>query len=103
MYKSCAKIIYSVYTLNILKSPPVEATFSITPDNALLNIYEVMSGERLWPNANGAYQLCEGYSYVYTATEYGYVGKSGTLEVTRNDQNELIVKDADVSYKVTEY
>lgn len=91
-----------VYTLNILKSPPVEATFSITPDNALLNIYEVMSGERLWPNANGAYQLCEGYSYVYTATEYGYVGKSGTLEVTRNDQNELVVKDGNVSYQVTE-
>jgi len=85
-----------------LKSPPVEATFAISPGNALLNIYEVMSGERLWPDENGAYQLCEGYSYAYTATEYGYVGKSGTLEVTRNDQNELIVKDADVSYKVTE-
>ncbi|MBE6967587.1 MAG: hypothetical protein E7444_04005 [Ruminococcaceae bacterium] len=91
-----------VYVLNVLKSPPVEATFAISPGNALLNIYEVMSGERLWPDENGAYQLCEGYSYAYTATEYGYVGKSGTLEVTRNDQNELIVKDADVSYKVTE-
>jgi hypothetical protein len=56
----------------------------------------------LWPDANGAYQLCEGYSYVYTATEYGYVGKSGTLEVTRNDQNELVVKDGNVSYQVTE-
>ena len=90
------------YTLNILKSPPIEATFAIIPDNALLNICEVMSGERLWPNENGAYQLCEGYSYVYTATEYGYVGKSGTLEVTRNDQEELVVKDGDVSYRVTE-
>ena len=90
------------YTLNILKSPPVEATFSITPDNALLNIYEVMSSERLWADGNGAYQLCEGYSYIYTATEYGYVGKSGTLEVTRNDQNELVVKDGDAIYRVTE-
>ena len=91
-----------IYTLNILKSPPVEATFAMTPENALLNIYEVMSGERLWPDQNGAFQLCEGYSYVYTATEYGYVGKYGTLEVTRNDQNELVVKDGSVSYPVTE-
>lgn len=90
------------YTLNILKSPPVEATFAITPENALLNIYEVMSGERVWPDQNGAFQLCEGYSYVYTATEYGYVGKSGTLEVTRNGQNELAVRDGSVSYPVTE-
>ena len=91
-----------IYTLNILKSPPVEATFTMTPENALLNIYEVMSGERLWPDQSGAFQLCEGYSYVYTATEYGYVGKSGTLEVTRNDQNELVVQDGSVSYPVTE-
>ena len=91
-----------IYTLNILKSPPVEATFTITPENALLNIYEVMSGERLWLDQNGAFQLCEGYSYVYTATEYGYVGQSGTLEVTRNDRNELVVQDGTVSYPVTE-
>ena len=90
------------YTLNILKSPPVVTTFDITPTAALLNIYEVMSGERLWPNENGAYQLCEGYSYNYAATEYGYVGKSGTLEVTRNEQDELIVKDGDSVYTVKE-
>ena len=91
-----------VYTLNILKSPPVETRFEFSPGSTMLNIYEVMSGERLWPDEQGTYQLCEGYSYVYTATEYGYVGKSGILEVTRSDQNELIVKDGDVSCPVTE-
>ena len=90
------------YTLNILKSPPVEATFELAPGEALLNIYEVLSGERLWPDENGAIQLCEGYSYVYTVTEYGYVGKSGTLIVTRNEANELVVQDGDESYPVTE-
>ena len=90
------------YTLNILKSPPVETTFDIMPTGTLLNIYEVMSGERLWPDETGVYQLCEGYSYDYTATEYGYVGKSGTLEVTRNEQDELIVKDGDSVYTVKE-
>ena len=91
-----------VYTLNILKSPPVEVTFALTPNDALINIYEVMSGERLWPGENGTYQLCEGYSYVYTVTEYGYVGKSGTLKVTRNDREEMILQDGSTSYLVTE-
>ena len=90
-----------VYTLNILKSPPVEAAFEIAPADALLNIYEIMSGERLWPDENGAFQLCEGYCYVYTTTEYGFVGKSGTLDVTRNDRNELVVRDGDTDYAVT--
>ena len=91
-----------VYTLNILKSPPVETTFNLAPSNTLLNIYEIMSGERLWPDENSSFSLCEGYSYAYAATEYGYVGKSGMLEVTRNDSNELVVRDGDVDYTVTE-
>ena len=90
------------YTLNILKSPPVETTFVISPVNALLNIHEVLSGERLWPDGNGTYQLCEGYSYAYTLTEYGYVGKAGTLHVTRNDNKELVVTNGDETYTVTE-
>ena len=90
------------YILNILKSPPVEATFVLSPTNALLNIHEILSGERLWPDENGTYQLCEGYSYAYTLTEYGYVGKAGTLNITRNDNKELVVTDGDETYRVTE-
>ena len=90
-----------VYTIHVLKSPPVEATFVIGPENALLNMYEVLSGERIWADENGNYQLCEGYSYDFTLTEYGYVGKSGLLEVTRNENNELVVKNGEESYPVT--
>ena len=91
-----------VYTLNILKSPPVDTTFVFDPAGAMLNIYEVMSGQRLWPGEDGSYQLCEGYSYVYTVTEYGYVGQSGTLEVTRNEQKELVIRNGEETYPVTE-
>lgn len=91
-----------IYMLNILKAPPVEASFVITPDDALLNISEVASGERLWPDQNGNYQLCESYSYQYTVTKYGYVGKSGTFEVTRNDDRQLIVKNGSENYAVAE-
>ena len=90
------------YVLNILKSPPVAASFRYEPEEALLNIWEAMTGERLWPDENGSYQLCEGYSYNYTLTEYGYVSRAGTLDVTRNDSDELVILDGDQGYLVTE-
>ena len=92
----------TIYTLYILKSPPVDVTFQISPESALLNMYEVLSGERIWPKAEGVFQLCEGYSYRYALTEYGYVGKAGILTVDRNDSNELIVLDGEDQYIVTE-
>jgi hypothetical protein len=61
-----------------------------------------LSGERLWPDENGKYQLCEGYSYAYALTQYGYVSKSGILTVTRNDVNELVVLDGQEQYLVME-
>lgn len=90
------------YILHILKSPPVDVTFQISPGTALLNMHEVLPGERIWPREDGVFQLCEGYSYRYALTEYGYVGKSGILTVARNDANELIVLDGQEQYIVTE-
>lgn len=90
------------YILNILKSPPVEATFEIAPTEALLHITEVLSGQRIWPNENGNYDLCEGYSYSYALTRYGYVSKSGTLVVGRDDNNALVVIDGTENYIVSE-
>ena len=90
-----------VYTLNILKSPPVETKFDINPSNAVLNIREILSGERLWPNGEENYQLCEGYSYEYALTQYGYISKSGTLTVTQNDRNELVILDGIQQYPVS--
>ena len=83
------------YVLYILKSPPVEAIFETTPENTLIAMYETMSNERLWPNEDGAFQLCEGYSYRYAATAYGYVGRAGVLEVTRDEAENLVVKDGE--------
>lgn len=90
----------TTYVVNIKKAPPVEATFVTTPADAQLTIYEVMSGERLWPETDGTYQLCEGYSYTYTLTEYGYVGRYGTLTVTHDSSNALVIVDGEESYAV---
>ncbi|MBQ8236671.1 MAG: cadherin-like beta sandwich domain-containing protein [Oscillospiraceae bacterium] len=92
----------SDYVLHILKSPPVEAIFEIDPENALLNLRERLSGERLWSDEKDAFQLCEGYSYDYTLTQYGYVGRSGTISVTRDEAGRLVVTDGTDSYLVTE-
>lgn len=90
------------YLIHVLKSPPVDVNFSLNPGNALLAIYETMSGERIWPGTDGRFQLCEGYSYNYNMTAYGYIGKTGTLTVTRDETKSLIVKDGDDTYKVAE-
>lgn len=90
----------ATYVVNIKKAPPVEAAFVTTPADAQLTIYEVMSGERLWPETDGTYQLCEGYSYTYTLTEYGYVGRYGTLTVTHDSSNALVIIDGEESYAV---
>ena len=90
------------YVINIKKAPPVEVTFVTTPAQAQLTIYEVMSGERQWPDLDGTYQLCEGYSYSYTLTEYGYVGRYGTLTVTHDSSNTLVIIDGEESYAVAQ-
>lgn len=92
----------SEYILHILKSPPVSTAFEINPETAMLAMYETMSGERIWADGNGKYQLCEGYSYRYTLTAYNYVSKAGTLEVTRDSEKALVVKDGETDYKVEE-
>lgn len=90
------------YVLNILKSPPVETSFEVTPEDSLLTIYNTVSGERLWADDNGCFQFCEGYSYAYAMTKYGYISKSGTLNVTRDEGNSLVVMDGDNCYIVEE-
>lgn len=92
----------SDYIIHILKSPPVDAAFVLTPMDAQLAIYENLSGERLWPSDAGTYQLCEGFDYDYALTNYGYVSKSGTLSVCRDAVNALVVTDDTDSYKVEE-
>ena len=89
-----------VYTLTILKSPPVEVSFDLTPGNAVLAVYETMSGERFWADDAGRFQFCEGYRYRYTATAVDHVSRSGILEVTRNAEGGLVILDGEESYSV---
>lgn len=90
------------YTLNILKSPPVEVTFTTEPADALLHIRSVLTGEQQLPEDGGHYLLCEGSSYSYALTKYGYEAVSGTLTVTRDDAGALVISNGTEVYPVTE-
>lgn len=90
------------YLLHILKSPPVTATFVADPADALMQIRETTTNERIWPDASGNYLLCEGYQYDYSMTRTGYVGKSGTLNVTRDADEMLVVMDGTERHVVEE-
>ena len=92
----------STYVVKLLKAPPVQTTFHYFPQSALLNIREVLSGERLWPDENGKFRLCEGYRYDYVLSEYGYISKAGRLEVTQNKDDQLVILDGENEHKVTD-
>lgn len=90
------------YTISILKSLPVNASFATEPGDSLLAMYETRSGQRLWPDEYGEYSLCEGYSYRYVLTRTGYVSRSGILTVTRDENESLVVTDGGNTYPVAE-
>ncbi|MBQ8830152.1 MAG: PQQ-binding-like beta-propeller repeat protein [Oscillospiraceae bacterium] len=89
------------YIIDILKSPPVEVTFNFSPEDAILSLTEVVSDSRVWKN-DGTYMICEGFTYSYTLTKYGYVGQRGTIEVTRNAENALVLILDGTEYAVEE-
>lgn len=90
------------YLLHILKSPPVTTTFAADPADAQMQIRETTTNERIWPDASGNYLLCEGYQYDYSMTKNGYVGKAGTLHVTRDADDMLVVMDGTERHLVEE-
>ena len=90
------------YTIKVLKTPPIDTYFELSPADAQLNLTDALSGERLVAESDGSYLLCEGGSYNYTFTKYGYVSKYGTLTVTRDSADALVIQDGENSYPVTE-
>jgi len=89
----------SEYILTVKKAAPTVVTLNITPSEALLCVHERVSGNRIWPE-EGKLLLSEGFVYDYTLTQNGYVGQAGTLQVTRNEENALVLLHNDVELPV---
>ena len=66
------------YTIRVRKAPTTAVHFDVEPSDALVYIYEKVSGNRVWPE-DGAFALSEGFTYQCTVTKVGYVGQSGEL------------------------
>lgn len=68
----------SEYTFNVKKAEPVQMTFGITPEDALLTLFDAKE-ERLWPDEQGVFSLLSGMTYRYTLSKTGYVSQTGTF------------------------
>lgn len=66
------------YTLTVHKAGEAWMQVSLTPQDAVLYLYDATTGRRVLPQ-DGVYSLNEGASYCYTLTCKGYVAQSGTL------------------------
>lgn len=69
------------YRITVKKEASITAAISLTPSGAVLYIYEKVSGIRLWPDENGRYAFSTGFTYMYSATKYGYIGQSGAIQL----------------------
>lgn len=87
----------SEYRLQVRKAQPVLFTPQLTPTDALMFVCDTLSKTRVWPDADGAYELFDGYTYQYLLTCPGYAGRSGTIEPSHNASGALVLKiDEDV-------
>lgn len=79
------------YKLTLKKGEPVDSTITVVDENgslipdALAAVYDKRGNTRVWPQANGTFQLVEGLSYTCVATCAGYVGK--TVEFIAGGEN----------------
>ena len=88
------------YTIRVQKAKGAQVTFSVQPTGALLYIYEMDGGNRVWPDANGVCEISTGFTYCYSVTKSGYQGLSGAFQLV-NDELVFgkIVEDASDNYK----
>ena len=70
----------TVYTIQIRRAETRQVRFDVTPADALVYVYEPISGSRVWPE-DGVFALSEGYTYRCAVTKAGSVGQSGELKL----------------------
>ena len=81
--------IFQTYRVSFCKNDAVATALVCTNDgevipDALVVVIDNMSGDRVWPEADGSFPLVETMEYSYTATCYGYVGVQGSLTAAKD-------------------
>ena len=73
------------YTITVQKAATTAVRFQLQPADAQVYLYEATSHNRVWMNDDGTFPLSEGFTYDCSFTKAGYVGKSGSMELTTED------------------
>ena len=73
------------YTITVQKAATTAVRFQLQPADTQVYLYETVSHNRVWPNDDGSFPLSEGFTYDCSFTKAGYVGKSGSMELTTED------------------
>ena len=90
----------SEYHIQVRKAQPLSFTPQLTPADALLFVVEPLTGQRIWPDADGAYALSDGFTYRYLLTRTGYAGRSGTLKAAYTGSGTLVLQIDEASVPV---
>lgn len=90
----------SEYHIQVRKAQPLSFTPQLTPADALLFVVEPLTGQRIWPDADGAYALSGGFTYRYLLTRTGYAGRSGTLKAAYTGSGTLVLQIDEASVPV---
>ena len=95
------------YTLTVHKAGEARMQVRLTPQDAVLYLYDATTGRRVLPQ-DGVYSLNEGASYCYTLTCKGYAARSGeltggetallTLELTKAPENTKLRHDLNAEW-----
>ena len=81
------------YTLTVHKAGEARMQVSLTPQDAVLYLYDAATRRRVLPQ-DGVYSLNEGASYRYTLTCKGYAAQSGKLTGGETAQLTLTLTEA---------
>lgn len=67
------------YTITLVKSPNETVHFQVTPEDAIVKVYDA-EGNSIAANLNGSFSgLFGAMQYTYTVTKYGYVAATGQV------------------------
>ncbi len=77
------------YTVRLARPQICKLALHLAPEDAAFVLKNPLIGA-IAPNADGTYDLIQGYDYTYVATAYGYVMQQGTISPDQ-DQLELTI------------
>ena len=74
----------SVYSIKVIKLSDVRLTVDTDPADALVTLEDNVTSERIRRGEDGKFTILPGTEYTYTVTRNGYVGTSGTVDITED-------------------